>query len=222
MAGPRIALVDDHPLFRNALAQVLGAGGVDIIEAGSLDELLPRLDDGLDIDLLLLDLTLPGLGGPLGLLAFRNAYPAIPVVLVSAEDDPFVLSECMLLGASAFVPKSTPAQKIRAAVAAVLAGERWLPEGLQPAGACSARTRELLARLSSLSRRETEVCLMLGKGLLNKQIASGLNISEATVKAHVSRILEKLKVTSRTSAVLVLQELSTRSRPAVATAAALH
>jgi len=211
VAKIRIALVDDHPLFRSALAGVLrtgsGYGEIEIVEAGSLDVLIGRLDTGAEIDLLLLDLGLPGLHGLIGLLSFRSAYPAVPVIVVSARTEAPVPGRCMMLGAAGFIPKSSPKEQIREAVRAVLAGERWLPAVMETSVGGSSVERDLLSRLGSLSRREMQVCLLIGKGLLNRQIALELDITEATIKAHVSRVLQKLHASSRTQAVVMLQQL---------------
>lgn len=210
MADLRVGLVDDHPLFRKALAQVLLTGRSDremeIIEAGTIAEFIDRLDAGAEIDLLMLDLGLPGLHGHMGLLSLRSAYPAIPVIVVSAQCVPPVPGRCLMLGAAGFIPKSGTIQQIQEAVRSVLAGERWFPPDVD-LSVGSPGMRDALSRLCSLSRREIEVCLLLGKGLLNKQIAHVLNISEATIKAHVSNLLRKLQVTSRTQAVVMLQQL---------------
>lgn len=215
MTENRIAVVDDHPLFRNALAQILRAGRceseIEIVEAGSRDELLASLDKGLAVDLVTLDLGLPGLHGMLGLLNLRSSYPTVPVIVVSARTEPAIVGRCLMLGAAGFIPKSASRQQIRGAVEAVLRGDRWLPEGFDAEYLDSGALRsEPLAGLCSLSPRELQVCMALGRGLLNKQIAQQLDIAEATVKAHVSRILEKLDATSRTHAVVILQQLDSQ------------
>lgn len=211
MATTRVGLVDDHPLFRSALAEVLtsdqGVGNIELIEAGSLDDMLARLENGLEIDLLMLDLGMPGLHGLLGLLSVRGAHPHIPVIVVSASSEPAVAERCMMLGASAFIPKSCSMAEIRKVVRVVLAGVQWVPDADQSCGSVSLAQRAELQRLCTLSAREVQVCRALCQGLLNKQIAHRLDISEATVKAHVSRILEKLAVSSRTQAVVLLQRL---------------
>lgn len=221
MADSRIALVDDHPLFRSALAEVLRSGNdgqsLEISEAGSLDEMLARLEAGHETDLLMLDLGLPGLHGLLGLLSVRCAHPAIPVAIVSARTEPHTIGCCLLLGAAAFIPKSSSRRQIREAVRAVLAGDKWVPEGADPSYVGGSAQRRLLLSLGSLSPRELQVCMALGRGLLNKQIAHELDIAEATVKAHVSRILEKLDATSRLHAVVMLQQLDGRVETAEAT-----
>lgn len=210
MLSYRIVIVDDHPLFRGALKQALSASldAAEIVEAGSLDELTSKLAGGDEVDLVLLDLTMPGVQGISGLVFLRGQYPEIPVVIVSANDDPATIRRCMECGASGFVPKSEPVERIRQAVRGVLDGNVWTPPDidLSPA-AGDEETSDLLARLSSLTPQQVRVLMMLGEGLLNKQIAYKLGVSEATIKAHVSAILQKLGVDSRTQAVIAVNRI---------------
>ena len=206
----RIVIVDDHPLFRGALNQALSAAfdSSEIVETGSLDELTGKLAGGLEVDLILLDLNMPGVQGISGLVFLRGQYPEIPVVIVSASDDPATIRRCMDCGASGFVPKSEPVDRIRQAVRAVLDGNVWTPPDVDLTGASpDAETNDLLARLSSLTPQQVRVLMMLGEGLLNKQIAYKLDVSEATIKAHVSAILQKLGVDSRTQAVIAVNKI---------------
>lgn len=208
MTGLRIAQVDDHPLCRDALAQVLRTDDQDteISESGSLDELIGRIDAGAEVDLVLLDPGFSGLHDLIGLLYFRSADPSLPVMVVSAQCEPPVPGRCLMLGAARFIAKSGTIAEIRAAVGRVMAGERWLRQGLD-AGVGSKSMRDTLVRLSLLTRREIQVCLLLSKGQLNQQIAHQLNISQAAVKTHMSDLLEKLNVSSRTQALALLQQL---------------
>ncbi|MFN3869398.1 MAG: response regulator [Hyphomicrobiaceae bacterium] len=206
----RIVIVDDHPLFRGALNQALSAAieSCEIVEAGSLDELTGKLAGGLEVDLILLDLTMPGVQGISGLVFLRGQYPEIPVVIVSANDDPATIRRCMDCGASGFVPKSEPVDRIRQAVRGVLDGNVWTPPDVDlTAASADVETNDLLARLSSLTPQQVRVLMMLGEGLLNKQIAYKLGVSEATIKAHVSAILQKLGVDSRTQAVIAVNKI---------------
>lgn len=209
MASHRIIVVDDHPLFRGALSQAIDAAFQDaeISEAGSLDELVASLDNSPDTDLILLDLTMPGVRGLSGLLYLRAQHPEIPVIIVSAADDAGTIRRCMDFGASAFVPKSEPVDRIRAAVRTVLDGGIWVPPGLDMVETRDLETTDLVARLSTLTPQQVRVLMMLGEGLLNKQIAFKLTVSEATIKAHVSAILQKLGVDSRTQAVIAIGKL---------------
>lgn len=205
----RIIIVDDHPLFRGALNQALSAAlhKVEISEASSLDELMAQLSSSHGTDLILLDLSMPGVQGLSGLLYLRAQHPEIPVVIVSAKEDNSTIRRCIEFGASGFVPKSQPVEKIREAVSHVLDGGVWTPPNLDLNAAVDKETSELAARLSTLTPQQVRVLMMLGEGLLNKQIAFKLNVSEATVKAHVSAILQKLGVDSRTQAVIAVNKV---------------
>ena len=209
MPSHRIVIVDDHPLFRGALSQAINVAfqSAEIIECGSLDELVTKLETDADTDLVLLDLSMPGVRGLSGLLYLRTQHPGVPVVVVSATDDIGTIRRCIDFGASGFVPKSEPVDRIRAAVHAVLAGEIWTPPGIDLSGAADRETNDLIARLSTLTPQQVRVLLMLGEGLLNKQIAFKLGVYEATIKAHVSAILQKLGVDSRTQAVIAIGKL---------------
>jgi DNA-binding NarL/FixJ family response regulator len=210
MTRQRIIIVDDHPLFRDALNQSLQTAlcDVDTRQAGSLDELAEELRRDSEIDLILLDLNMPGVQGFSGLLYLRAQFPAIPVVIVSATEDPATIRRAVDFGASGFVPKSQPIERIKAAILAVISGEVWTPPEIDLAAAVASEDEELIARLSSLTPQQVRVLVMLGEGLLNKQIAYELGVSEATVKAHVSAILQKLNVDSRTQAVIAINKIS--------------
>ncbi len=212
MTGPadyRFIIVDDHPLFRGALSQALGAAFKDaqILEAGSLDELTERLGASAEVDLILLDLSMPGVHGVSGLLYLRAQHPEIPVVIVSATDDAGTIRHCLDCGASGFIPKSQPVDSIREAIRKVMQGEVWLPPDIDLSAAPANENAELVTRLATLTPQQVRVLMMLGEGLLNKQIAFKLGVSEATIKAHVSAILQKLGVDSRTQAVIAIGKI---------------
>lgn len=211
VAEHTIAIVDDHPLFRDALNQSLQSAfkSLETVEAGSMEELTGLLSAGRSIDLILLDLSMPGVQAFSGLLYLRAQYPQIPVAIVSAIDDPGTIRRALDFGASGFVPKSQPVEQIRLAVEAVLAGEIWTPAGVDLANAVNTEDEELIGRLSKLTPQQVRVLMMLGEGLLNKQIAYELEVSEATIKAHVSAILQKLGVDSRTQAVIAINRVGT-------------
>jgi DNA-binding NarL/FixJ family response regulator len=216
----RLVIADDHPLFRGALRQaVIGLfEAADIAEAGSFDDIVELLDGGSEMELILLDLAMPGVRGFSGLLYLRAQYPSLPVVVVSANDDPFVMRRCMEFGASGFIPKKLGIEAIRLAINGVLAGGVWTPPDLdlQAAGS-DVETGALLARLATLTPQQVRVLMMLSEGLLNKQIAHELSVSEATIKAHVSAVLQKLGVDNRTQAVIAAAKIETGQWPHVAT-----
>src|SRR6266516_4094569 len=177
----RFVIADDHPLFRGALREAVAGsfGHADIAGAGSFDEGSKLIDGHGEVDLVLLDLAMPGVRGLSGLLYLRAQYPDVPVVVVSGNQDPAVIRRCMEFGASGFIPKTLPVEMIREAIGKVLDG-------------ADSETRQLVSRLASLTPQQVRVLMMLSEGLLNKQIAYALGVSEATEKTHVSAILQKL------------------------------
>ena len=209
MSGYRILIADDHPLFRDALKHALSDGfdALDIDETGSLDGVRDALDADDRFDLILLDLKMPGVQGFSGLMYLRAQYPAVPVVIVSANEDVQVIRTSLDFGASGFVPKSAGADQIREALSRVMDGEIWVPPDLDLSSELDSESSQLAAKLSTLTPQQVRVLMMLSQGLLNKQIAYELGVSEATVKAHVSAILQKLGVDSRTQAVIVANKI---------------
>jgi len=211
----RLVIADDHPLFRGALREAVAGlfAGAEIAEAGSFDEVGKLLDRGGEVDLVLLDLTMPGVRGFSGLMYLRAQYPSVPVVIVSANDDVAVIRRCMEFGASGFIPKTLGIDAIRQAVSRVLEGGVWTPPDVDLAGGSDAAGAELVQRLATLTPQQVRVLMMLSEGLLNKQIAYELSVSEATVKAHVSAILQKLGVESRTQAVIAAAKIEAGQWP---------
>ncbi len=214
MTAHHVIIADDHPLFRDALKQTLGSAlpGASITEVGSVEKLFEALHQNANADLILLDLKMPGegaasLSGLTGLMYLRSQHPGIPVVIVSASDNPSMIKRCLNLGASGFISKSLPVDQIRTAVKMVLDGGIWFPDEVQGDDG-SDELGELSARLATLTPQQVRVLSMLGQGLLNKQIAFELSVSEATVKAHVSAILQKLGVDSRTQAVIAVNRIA--------------
>lgn len=216
MTAYHVIIADDHPLFRDALKQALLGPFPDmsITELGSLQELLDYVATPRDMDLVLLDLKMPGdnsgtsATGLTGLIYLRSHSPQVPVIIVSATDNPSVIRRCLSLGAAGFVPKSSPVKEIREAVETVLRGDVWSPPNIRIEDEATDDLPELTSRLSSLTPQQVRVLTMLGEGLLNKQIAYELGVSEATVKAHVSAILQKLGVDSRTQAVIAVNRIA--------------
>ena len=209
-----IIVADDHPLFRDALSHAIGklSPGTAIVEADSLETLQQVVDANPDADLLLLDLNMPGVSGFSALAYIRKAHESLPTVIVSALDDPSIIGRAIQHGASGFIPKSSSMQVIEDAIDAVLQGEVWLPDGVSADGGdLDDEEARIAASLSSLTPQQFRVLMMLGEGLLNKQIAYQLDVSEATIKAHVTAILRKMQVTNRTQAVLAVQQLTVKA-----------
>jgi len=205
-----ILVADDHPLYRDALVSAIGglAGSCKVEVSGSFDEAIRFLESGNTLDLVLLDLNMPGSRGLSGLAQMRSQFPAIPVVVVSATEDAGTIRRSIAMGAAGYVPKSSSIEKMREAIARVLEGEVYAPEEIDLEFGPDNDEADLIKRLKSLTPQQTRVLGMLAEGLLNKQIAYELSVSEATVKAHVSAILLKLNVDSRTQAVIQLGKLT--------------
>ena len=203
-ASPRILIADDHPLIRGALRQTVegAVAGCAVEECGDLKELSAALDADSDVDLVLLDLAMPGVRGFSGLMYLRAQHPGVPVAVVSANEDRGVMRRCIDFGACGFIPKTTGVETMREAIRAVLGGKTWTPPDVDFSTPADKGTIDTVRRLASLTPQQVRVLMMLSEGLLNKQIAWELSVSEATVKAHVSAILQKLGVESRTQAVI--------------------
>lgn len=216
----RLLIADDHPLFRGALGEAVNGLLQDttIVEAGTFDEVADLLEREGDVDLILLDLTMPGARGFSGLMYLRAQYPGVPVIVISANDDPVAIRRCMEFGASGFIPKTVGVDATRTAISRVLNGGVWTPPDVDLAGGSDAAAAELMARMATLTPQQVRVLMMLSEGLLNKQIAFQLGVSEATVKAHVSAILQKLGVESRTQAVIAAAKIEAGQWPQTAVA----
>lgn len=211
----RIVIADDHPLFRGALREAVSglAAGLTIAEAGSFAEVSEIIGADPDVDLVLLDLAMPGIKGFSGLMFLRAQYPGVPVVIVSATEDPNVIRRCFEFGASGFIRKTLGTEAMRDAVRTVLDGGTYVPPDIDLAAGGDTESARLAARLASLTPQQMRVLMMLSEGLLNKQIAYELTVSEATVKAHVSAILTKLGVDSRTQAVIAASRIAAEGWP---------
>jgi DNA-binding NarL/FixJ family response regulator len=206
-----ILVADDHPLFREALRHALGRAVPDatVIEADTVAALLDVAEEHPDAELLLLDLNMPGAQGFSALVQMRAHYPSLPVVIISANEDPIVIRRSIGHGATGFVPKSSTVDQMVEALQAVLDGDTWVPESVDVEGTgLEAPEADVAARLASLTPQQFKVLTMLSSGLLNKQIAYELGVSEATVKAHMTAIMQKLGATNRTQAVVLSQRLA--------------
>ena len=202
-------VVDDHPLFRDALTLAIKAAypNAGIEEASSVSAAKDLLIRGARYDLILLDLSMPGISGFEGFLELRSIDPKQPIVIVSALEDARIVHEAVTLGASGFIPKSARKPELAAAIEEVMLGNLTLPKGYSPPAEDAGRASELATRLASLTPQQLRVLSMLRQGLLNKQIAHELGVGETTVKAHVSEILRKLDVASRTQAVIEVSRI---------------
>lgn len=208
----RFLIIDDHPLFREALqsAVQLEYPEVETVEARAIGEALELLAGPRPFDLALLDLNIPGVHGFEGLLQLRTRHPRLPVVVVSGHDEPKVIAEALSYGAAGFIPKSARKAVLAKAIRAVMEGAVYVPEtydGGVATDADSGDRAEMIRRLAKLTPQQLRVLQMLRQGMLNKQIAFELQVGETTVKAHVSEILRKLNVYSRTQAVIEVSKL---------------
>jgi DNA-binding NarL/FixJ family response regulator len=206
----RFLIIDDHPLFREALQLTvrLAFPDAEILEAGSIDDACQAIGGGRSVDVILLDLSMPGISGFDGLLTIRSRYPKVPVVVVSGLDDPRIVQEAIGYGAAGFIPKAVNKSILAEALSEVMRGSVYVPESLKLAR--PVRTREkadLASRIAELTPQQLRVLQMIRQGKLNKQIAYELGVGETTVKAHVSEVLRKLDVVSRTQAVIETAKL---------------
>jgi DNA-binding NarL/FixJ family response regulator len=203
-------IADDHPLFRAALKGALHTQFSDltIYESDNFDNTLCALNDLTELDLLLLDLHMPGSGDLYGLIRIRETHPSIPIVVISGTEDLSVISKVMAYGAMGFIPKASSSEDIGKAIKQVLLGDTWLPKNIKDQVADIATAdQDIAQQVASLTPQQFKVLQYLHAGLLNKQIAFELHISEATVKAHITAIFRKLDVYNRTQAVLIASKL---------------
>lgn len=207
---PTLLIADDHPLFREALRGVALRllPDAEIREAENAAALYALVDAEPDADLLLLDLNMPGVQGFSALVHLRAAHPQLPVAIVSAREEPEVMRRALDHGAMGFIPKSSDAAGLATALRQVLDGERWIPPAALAARPMADEERAIAARVRELTPQQFRVLQMLGDGLLNKQIAYELGVSEATIKAHMTAILRKLGANNRTQAVLIAGKLA--------------
>jgi DNA-binding NarL/FixJ family response regulator len=204
----KVLIADDHPLFRNALKQVLINQSVkmDIQEAQDFTATINALNNDPDIDLLFLDLNMPGGQDLASISAVRAQFPNTLIIIVSADEQSHTITKCVQLGASAYIPKSVDMSQISEALNAVLSGEQWLPKDYQLAEPAPTE-KAFFEQLEKLTPHQLKVLGLIAQGLLNKQIAYELNISESTVKQHASAVLKKLGVYNRTQAGVIFNQI---------------
>ena len=211
MSQVKVAIADDHPLFRAALTQAVikNFDNADVLEAESFQELIQLVENNPLIEIIFLDLHMPGNDGFTGLTLLQNHFPDIVVIMVSSDDQPEIIRKAINFGASAFIPKSANLTQISNAINTVLDGEVWLPEhtDISVDQHIAAEHQRLAKQLAQLTPQQYTVLASIANGRLNKQIAYDLDIKETTVKKHVSAILLKLDVYNRTQAGLVFQQL---------------
>lgn len=202
----KIILADDHPLFRQALTLTLKSHFSDVIifDAQTIPELDKHLQQETDADLLLLDLDIPGALGFNSLVNIRRSYPNLGVVIISGFEDKETIHKAMSFGAAGYIPKSTPVTEMVIAIKEVLNGKLWTPDGEFDGHAITNIAED---KIASLTPKQHQILLMFADGMLNKQIAYELGLSESTVKSHASTIFLKLGVRNRTQAVIILNEL---------------
>jgi len=202
----KVLIADDHPLFRNALKQALTSQlDMQVTESCDFHSTVAILEDDPDIDLLFLDLNMPGNRGLAGISEIRAQFPNTLIVIVSGEEQESIMTKCIRLGASAFIPKSVDLIEISEAVNAVLDGRQWLPADYKILQVTS-EENVFYNKLEQLTPHQLKVLALIADGLLNKQIAYSLNISESTVKQHASAVLKKLGVLNRTQAGIIYQQ----------------
>ncbi len=203
----RIIIADDHPLFRQALSNMLikQFPQTHLLEAQTIPALEQLLLSSVDADLLLLDLDIPGAQGFNTLIQIRHNYPQLGVIVISGFEDKDTINKAMTHGAAGFIPKSTPVEQMINAINEVLAGKLWTPTG--GFSAINAQSALMAEKIASLTPQQHKILMMFADGLLNKQIAYELGLSESTIKSHASTIFLKLGVRNRTQAVIALNEL---------------
>lgn len=211
LAVSKIIIADDHPLFRSALVQALKSNRTEVtfLEAESITQLDEVLSHNSDADLLLMDLHMPGANGFVGLSHVVQKYPQLPVIMISANEDIVIASKANQYGALGFIPKSASIPTMQSAIEAVLMGDTYFPDNLQSANSESDdELEELVHKIAELTPKQLEVFNLLADGLLNKQIAYEQDVTEATVKAHVTAIMRKLGVNNRTQVVLIASKVN--------------
>ncbi len=206
-----ILIADDHPLFRDALKRAVlqALPGTVMHEVDSVAALHAAIEAHPETELLLLDLHMPGASGFSALVHTRAQHPGLPIVVVSAHEEPAVIRRAIAHGASGYIPKSAPVDTIVAAVRKVQGGDLWIPEAARGGSAqLKPAEADVAAQIAQLTPQQFRVLNMIAEGLLNKQIAYELGVSEATVKAHMTAIMRKLGVSNRTQVALLANHLA--------------
>ena len=205
-----IIIADDHPLFRTALTGMLNSSGniSTIHEAEDFPSLQSCVEKNNEADLILLDLHMPGAEGFSSLVFLMAHYPHIPVVIISAHEEAEIIRRALDHGANGFLPKSASPEQIGEAIETVLEGGVWAPDNISNQPGAAEEELNTADALASLTPQQFRVANMVSQGLLNKQIAYELDVTEATIKAHMTEIFKKLGVHSRTQVAVVLNQLA--------------
>ncbi|WP_289030532.1 response regulator transcription factor [uncultured Paraglaciecola sp.] len=204
-----LLIADDHPLYRDALKGALNGSlqSLSLLEAGSLADTL-KIIESTEVDLLLLDLHMPGSQDLFGLIHVRKLFPDLPVMIISGSENKDIVSKVLNTGAMGFIPKTTSSEDIAKAVETVLQGDIWVPDTLvNELDSQDDAFTELAAKIATLTPAQYKVLCLMRDGLLNKQIAYELGIAVATVKAHVTEVFKKLSINNRTQGVLIASQL---------------
>lgn len=210
-----LLIADDHPLFREALRSLVAKHYpfTHIYEADTISSLFDLVESKPNADLLLLDLAMPGAAGYSALVHLRSQYPLLPIVIVSAHEDPILIRRALDHGAMGFIPKSVDSAQLGQILAHILQGNTWQPDHVPEVPCINKDEKEAAALVKELTPQQFRVLQMVSTGQLNKQIAYELGVSEATIKTHMTAILRKLGVNNRTQAVLIANQLQLHDNP---------
>ena len=214
----KIIVADDHPLFRGALIRTIEdlvnseQKKINILEAQSVDDVYHLLEKDITFDLVLLDVHFPGTNGLSGLANLRGCFPLVPIVMITGSDSSDIITLCKELGASGFLSKSDSPEVIAQAINALLDGDNWFPTiELTSKRAIDREIGEVAEKVASLTPHQFKVFTLICEGLLNKQIAYELCITENTVKRHVSNIFDKFQIRKRTNLIVLANLLNTEN-----------
>lgn len=205
----KILIADDHPLYRDAIRSALEMmfSELTLIESEDIDSTIAQLEAHRDTDLLLLDLNMPGSSGLFGLIHIRKIFADLPIAVVSGMSESSVINKAINAGAQGFISKTADAKTMASAINSVLAGDIWTPQELSSQTHSDSEFEALTQKVSTLTPSQYKILCYLKDGLLNKQIAADLGISEATVKAHITAVFKKLSINNRSQAVIIANQL---------------